>query len=271
MKWAVAAAIAVATVARADAAPPKVIVLPLDGDAPPAVRDALAGELADAARAVRSDVGAGTTTFRESAAAVGCDPAVPACATTVLATLGVDEIVYGTATAAGATTHVQIARVTRDQRRDQAFDVATGDAPDGRIRALFGALVTTTTTTTRTPPPPPPPPAGTAFFDARDRKLGFAFVASGALAVVIGLAVWATESSLQTQIDNAPNATLDDIEALRALEDHANNYAWGGNALVVLGLAAGGVGAYYLWSDHRARATLAPVDRGAAVVVEGTW
>ena len=261
MKWLAIAVLAVAV--PAFAAPTKVVVLPLDGDAPAALRQSLASELATTAHD-DGDVTIGTTTFRETAAAVGCDPDDDACATTVVATLGVDEIVYGTATADGATTHVRIARVTRDHRAARAFDMP-GDT-DAELRALFGGNAAV-------PPPSAPAPARPAgsFFDTRDRTLGVALAAGGGLAVVIGIALWASENSLQSQINNAPNATLADVQALVALESRANNDAWAGNVLFVLGLAAGGVGGYFLWRDHRARATVAPAEHGVALVVEGQW
>jgi hypothetical protein len=261
VRWLAIAVLAIA--APALAAPARVVVLPLDGDAPSALRQSLASDLATAARD-DGDVTVGTTTFRESAAAIGCDPDDDACATTVVATLGVDEIVYGAATADGATTHVRIARVTRDQRAARAFDVP-GDT-SAELRALFGGNAPT-------PPPPVVAPArpGGSFFDTRDRTVGFALAAGGGIAIVIGIALWASENSLQSQIDNAPNATLIDVQALVALESRASNDAWAGNVLFVLGLAAGGVGGYLLWRDHRARTTVAPTDHGVALVVEGQW
>ncbi len=261
MKWLAIAILAVAV--PAFAAPTKVIVLPLDGDALAALRQSLASDLATAAHD-DGDVTIGTTTFRETAAAVGCDPDDDACATTVVATLGVDEIVYGTATADGATTHVRIARVTRDHRAARAFDVP-GDA-NAELHALFGG-------NTAVPPPPalvPASPTG-SFFDTRDRTVGLALAAGGGLAIVIGVALWASENSLQSQINNAPNATLGDVQALVALESRANDEAWAGNVLVVLGIAAGGVGGYLLWRDHRAHATVAPTEHGMALVVAGQW
>ena len=52
-----------------------------------------------------------------------------------------------------------------------------------------------------------------------------------------------------------------------------SGYALAGNILFVAGLAAGGAGAYFLWRDHKSRATIvpAPSEHGAAVVVRGTW
>src|SRR5258706_13023263 len=58
----------------------KVIVLTLDGDADPALRTRLQQSVVKAARANGDGVTIGNTTFAETAAAAGCDPATPACA-----------------------------------------------------------------------------------------------------------------------------------------------------------------------------------------------
>ncbi|MEO8552727.1 MAG: hypothetical protein ABI678_22270, partial [Kofleriaceae bacterium] len=143
-----------------------------------------------------------------------------------------------------------------------------------QLRVLDGAAPPPTAERSATSAPPvEPTPAGDSFFATRERKLGFGCAAAGGLVLLIGLALWSSESSVQTQIDNAPTNTPAQIQALLALEDKANGYAWEGNVLVVVGLAAGSVGAYYLWQDHQLRATVTPVahDTGAAVVIGGTW
>jgi hypothetical protein len=260
VKWLAVAILAAA--APVAAAPAKVIVLPLDGDAPADARTALAGELATAARH-DGNVTTGTTTYRETAAAVGCDPDDAACATTVLSTLGVDEVIYGSATAAGGNLHVRIARVTLAQRSDRTFDVAQGTSAGPELAPLFGEPAAHALRA--------PAASGGGFFDTRDRTLGVAFAAGGGVALLIGLVLWAAEHDTQNQIDAAPDATLADVQGLVALEQHASNEAWAGNVMVVLGLAAGGVGGYFLWRDHKARATVAPTEHGVALVVEGAW
>src|SRR5436189_2546563 len=92
--------VVLALVATAEAGPRKVVVLPIDGNAPAAQRTKLDATLAKLARKT-GDVTIGDVTFNETAAAVGCTPDAPGCAANVLTTLGVDEIVYGTATTEG--------------------------------------------------------------------------------------------------------------------------------------------------------------------------
>jgi hypothetical protein len=262
----------------------KVIVLPLGGDADDATRNQLTQQVVRLARANGGTVTTGTTTFAETAAAVGCDPAAPACGDTVIGTLNVDEVVFGTATTSGGQTTVAVSRLGRGGlRKDQTVTVDSADKAEGELRPLFGGVASAPGSGT--------PTVGigsagsdlagsgsgvepTSFFDTRERKLGVGFLAGGGIAMIIGFALWASESSLQAQIDSAPNQTSANIAALRALEDRASNYAWSGNALVFVGLAAAGIGAYYLWTDHKARAsaTVVPAgETGATIVVGGRW
>jgi hypothetical protein len=283
------------------AAPHRVTVLPIDGDADPALRKQLGVVVMQLAKIGGGAITAGDTTFVDVATAVGCDPHTPACADTVLSTLGVDEIVYGSAFSGGGQTTAVISRVAKGQpRRDQTVSISAGakaDSAEPTLRPLFDLPSTPTPTPTvltpavsagsgsdaadtgsgnATPvaaPAAPPSPPGDDFFSTRERKIGFGCVAGGALVLVIGLALWASESGQQTQIDNAPTNSPDDIKNLLALEDRASSYAWEGNIAVVLGLAAVGVGTYYLVKDHQMRATVTPIDHGtgAAVLLGGRW
>ena len=260
----------------ASAAPIKVMVLPLDGDAPEAQRQALAAQLASDAQH-DGDVTSGTTTYRETAAAAGCNPDDAACATTVLTTLGVDEVVYGSATVDGATTHVKVTRVTRDQHTERSFDITPRDAAgsgsgsatsNGTGSASIGNDATQMQTLFAPPQSEQPAPTTAA---RRDRTIGIAMVAGGGLAIVIGVALWISEHGVQGQIDGAPDATLGDVQSLVALESSASDQAVAGNVLVIVGAAVAGVGGYFLWRDHEAHVAVAPVDHGAAVTFGGRW
>ncbi|HEX7702288.1 MAG TPA: hypothetical protein VF403_16230 [Kofleriaceae bacterium] len=284
--------------ALAFAAPHRVTVLPIDGDADPALRKQLGGVVMQLAKTSGGTITAGDTTFADVATAVGCDPHTPACADTVLSTLGVDEIVYGSAFVGGGQTTVVVSRVEKGQpRRDQTVSITAGakaDSAEPTLRPLFdlpgtptptpepvgsaGSVSDATDTGSGSAEPAAvaataPSPPGDEFFATRERKIGFGFVAGGALVLVIGFALWASESSQQSQINDAPTNSSADIKNLLALEDRASSYAWEGNIAVVLGLAAGGVGTYYLVKDHQMRATVTPIDHGtgAAVLLGGRW
>jgi hypothetical protein len=113
-------------VAAAD--PHRVIVLPLDGNADPAVRTKLSASLEKLAHQIDGTVTTGDTTFAETAAAVGCDATAPGCADTVMTTLSVDEIVYGTATTTNGQTTVVVRRATKGSSPKEA--TVASDAPD---------------------------------------------------------------------------------------------------------------------------------------------
>ena len=292
----------------------RVVVLPIDGDADPALRKQLTAVVVALAKGEGGDVSTGDTTFAESAAALGCDPHAPACVEEVRAGLNVDEIVFGSAFTGGGQTTAVVSKAVKGQpQKDQTVSIAAhqkADTAEPALRPLFGGAAAT-------PPKPgsgsgsatepaagsgsaagsasavgsaatPEPGVGSGssaepaassseprdtFFSTPERKLGFGLAAGGGLVFVIGLALWSSESGLQSQINSSPANTSAQITALRDLEDRASTKAWEGNVLVVIGLAAAGVGAYYLIKDHQMRATVAPVDHGggAAVVLGGRW
>jgi hypothetical protein len=260
-----------ATAGRASAAPHKVFVLPLDGDADPALRGKLADDIRELARAGGDDVAAGDATFADTAAAVGCAPADASCAGKVVATLGVDELVWGTATTKdGATTVVVHSAGKQTPTRSVSATLQPGEGAERArpvIAPFFGQPVPNDA-------PAQPQPAETPGERKNQHWLGLSLAVGGGVLLVVAIVMWGVEKDQQGQIDNAPTRTLADLQSLNALENRAASYAVAGNVLFVLGLAAGGAGAYFLWRDHRRRgATIAPapIDHGAAVVVGGRW
>jgi hypothetical protein len=290
----------------------KVLVLPIDGDADPALRKQLTSLVVSLARSEGGDVTTGDTTFAETAAAIGCDPHAPACSEQVRAGLNVDEIVFGSAFSGGGQTTAVISKAEKGQpRRDQTLSIGAhqkADSAEATLLPMFGG-----------PAQEPKPEAGSAsgsgsasepgsgsgsgsgsdiatgsgagstvvanaephstFLSTRDSQLGFGLVAGGGLAFLLGLALWSSESGLQDQINSAPNNTSAQIASLRDLEDRASTKAWEGNFLVFAGLAAAGIGTYYLIKDHEVHATVTPIGpvtpgdhaAGAAVVLGGRW
>lgn len=133
------------------AAPRKVLVLPLDGNAEPALRGRINSTLQRLARRLPGEVSIGDATYGETAAAVGCDPAAPTCADAILTTLGVDELIFGTVSPSGTQTTVVIRRVKAGSPAQTSRATLVGDEPpdqvDGAIGALIGITVTPATTT----------------------------------------------------------------------------------------------------------------------------
>jgi hypothetical protein len=280
----------VAAAAIVSAGPRKVIVLPLDGNADAATKAKLNDLVQDLARSVPGDVTHGDTTFDETAVALGCDPKRNACIDNVLETLAVDEIVWGTATTADGHTTIVVRRATKGSpAHEQTAIIAATDEPatsETQLAPLFGVTSVVPPPDTAvgsasaalaagsavpSPPPPAPPPAPWS----QRKKLGVGLAVSGGALVIVGLAMWASESSVQSDIDEAPNRTAEDIQHLEDLEGKANRYAWGGNIAMLLGLGAGGYGAYLLWQGHREATTLTPAPppsgTGMTFVLRGRW
>jgi hypothetical protein len=264
----------------------KILVLPLDGNAPEAQRTKLNESVAKLSKdKLGGEVTVGDTTFEETAAAVGCDPALPACAETVRTTLQVDELVYGSAkTDAGSTTVIVTRASAGTEPKSQISTISETDSGE-QAEANLGPLFTTSEGSGSQALGSGSDGSGSAaarprpqsnFFDTRERKLGVAFGAGGVIALVIGVSLWSSAGGLQDLIDGAPDETVAQIQALEDLEDRAGSKALWGNVFFVVGLAAAGVGGYFLWKDHTNRnATVAPVPTedgtGMTLVLGGRW
>lgn len=261
--------------ASAAAAPRRVLVLPLDGNAEPALRAKLNLTVQKLARSTSDDVSLGDTTFSETAAAVGCDPASPACAETVRTTLGVDELVWGTTTWTDGQTHLVVNRlVAKEPARSGSVLLAPQDSPEKADAALAPLFDGTATVPDVIEPPPPPIEPVTPPYDNRKRNKGIIFAAGGGLALVIGLALWSNKSSVQQDIDDAPTDDPADFARLEELESRAFKYAMIGNVMVLTGLAVGGYGGWIIYQDrNERRLTVTPqiTPTAAGVAVGGTW
>ncbi len=269
----------IALLTNAVAGPRKVLVLPLDGDAPAAQKAQLDESIVKMAKAkVDGDVTIGDTTFAETAAAVGCDPSTPACAETVRTTLGVDEVIYGKATTANGSTTVWLYRVTAGSvptaRTAVIAETDSGDRAEPVLEPTFGTTATAPTTTgteaggvTATADSPR---SSKSFFDSKDRKVGVGLAGGGVIVLVIGFSFWNSASDLDGQIDDAPRNTLPQLMALHDLEDRAGTKALWGNILVGVGVGVAATGAWFLYRDHQTRRgviTPAPVEAGTGMTL----
>lgn len=266
------------------AGPRKVLVLPLDGDAPIEQKSQLNDSVVRMAKdKIDGDITIGDTTFAETAAAVGCDPQAADCVETVRSTLDVDELVYGTAETRDGSTTVTVHRATASTPVATHVSVIaeddSGDKAEPALQAAFGGAPPAGSEEPASPAEQPVaerPKQTRNFFDTRERKLGFGLAVSGGIALVVGLSLWSSKGDLQDQIDNHRNRTLEDLQELAALEDRAGSKALWGNIMVAAGLGLGGAGAYFLYKDHKNRSatvTPAPVEAGTGMtlVVRGRW
>jgi hypothetical protein len=283
-------------------APHKVLVLPVDGNADAATRAKLTAHIVRLAKGLDGEVGTAEATFADTALAVGCDPRAPRCSDEVIATLAVDELVWGTATKDGGQTRVIVRRASRGSAaREVSTTVAPGEPSeriDARLAPVFAASAAAAPPSrapesdVARPAPPgldaaapsPAAPAAAALApapaapppteDHRDRNLGIALAATGGVSLVLGISLLASYASLQNQIDNHPTHNRADFDDLTALEDRAASYAVAGDIAIVVGLAAGGLGTYYLVRNHRRhRMAVAPVPLahgvGVTLIISG--
>lgn len=293
---------AMAVVAPAAAAPRRILVLPVEGTAAEATRARLTARILRLARALEGQVSVAEATFSDTALAIGCRPQAPGCTDEVIATLGVDELIWGTATGDGAQTRLVVRHAAKGAASREAWATIAADDPADKIDPSISPLLLarrgraepaptstagperaaepTAAEPTRASEPragiteperePAPGPAGPS--DRRDRNLGIAFAAGGGVSLGLGIALWASYASMQRTIDGHPTRTVADFEALRALEDRAATRAIAGDLMVALGLAAGGLGAYYLYRSHRPHRVAvspAPIGNGGGLAV--TW
>lgn len=270
----------------AAAAPKRVMVLPIDGAADPAARarfDAIVRELTKAS--THAEPTAGQTSFADTAAAVGCDPATPKCADEVIATLAVDELVWGTATpSAYNRTTLVVSRAHPHAPPERETVTVEPDEPIERTRAalapMFGVPAVEPAPPAPAPPAPQPPiataPAAAPAADTDDQHLLYlAAAGGGGLLFLIGVVLWATEDGVQADIDKHATSTVADFQDLQRLEDRASHLAIAGDLLVLGGLALGGWAGWELYK-HRDRAvTVAPAANPATgtvgLILGGRW
>lgn len=295
MKSLVIAVIAVgAIVARAApaAASHKILVLPVEGTADAATRSRLTADIARLARSLDGQVASGSATFADTALAVGCDPRATSCSDEVMATLGVDELVWGTANRDRGQIRLVVRRAARGTAvREVSTTFASGE-PGDRITAGITPLFAPPGAEPAPSPAPaaPPPPAAAAaeappgatvetgpplaaapgpVGDHRDRTLSIALAAAGGGSLVLGLALWVSYASVQSSIDHHATRTLGDFQDLTSLEGRASTYAIAGDVFVFAGLAAGGIGGYLIYRDHKQQAVVvapAPVAGGGVMI-----
>ncbi|HEX4417145.1 MAG TPA: hypothetical protein VH165_04555 [Kofleriaceae bacterium] len=299
---AVAVAVAVSAPTVAGTAPHKVLVLPAEGTADAATRGKLTAQIARLARRLDGTIATGDATFSDTALAVGCAPEASGCSDEVMATLGVDELVWATATRDAGQIRLIVRRAargtaTREQVLTVSAGAATADRLDGELGPLFAPppseppIASPGATPNPAGPRPPAiggaagtepaaPAAGAASASPataleadhgrNDHNTALGIAIGGAVAAGVGIALWTSYSGLQDQIDHHPNRTSDEINDLISLENRAQTYAISGDVLVIAGLAAGGLAAYYLLRDHHAHAVAiapAPVAHGGGLTL----
>ena len=256
--------------APADAPPATastVMVLPIDGDADPAVRLKLTSSIEAIVKTSNANMKAGTTTLGETATALGCDPTTPECAENVRTTLSVDVLIYGSATNKDGAVELVIRKKEKDKAPEEVTTTVTsipvGPEPanlGGDVEKLLGGTTPAVTCPDDALPGPdgkcpekvttPEQPKKKA---RPERVIGISVLVGAGVLMIAGLTQWNEKSKKQDQIDAAPTDTLQQIQALEQLEDEAGKKALYGNLLVLGALGATAVGVWFLYKDRKAQ------------------
>ena len=279
----IAILVGLALTSSALASPRKVLVLPLDGDVDPGLRAKYSASVQRLARSLGGQVTPGDVTFTDTATAIGCDPKAPRCAEDVRATLGVDELIYGTVTKQDDKVVLVVRRTAKGKpRREVSTTLAATDSADRAEPGLQPLFRDSGGSTGRddvvvdpkdpkdpkhdTPPPPRTP--------VRKTVIGYAAIGGGATLLLISLAMWSSASGLKDDIASHPVDDYNDFVQLRALEDKARTRAWTGNVVFLAALAVGGYGGWTLYRARKAQSTVIvpePVPSGAALTLRGVF
>lgn len=253
----------------------KVLVLRFDGSDAAHAQSAVVAELSRSGH----DVASGDTSFDDSAMLIGCDASSEPCAREILSTLSVDEIVYGSMHPDGVIV-VQRISLSRPPRKAEVV-IRPGQSLEAALapvmRKLFDDRSVDLTATLPTNLP------STAFDGNGDNRPGpvrshrasvIAWSASGAL-VIAGLMFWVHASSLQDDIDVAPDTSTNERLALADLQRRAATASDRGTVMVGAGAVVAGLGTYFWIRNHRRiasprtaiRPTIVPGGVGVVVTI----
>lgn len=289
---ATATLLALAVSAWAPLASAKVLVLAFRGPNASKVQAAVVAALEAGGR----DADAGDTSFEDAAMLIGCNPQSDACAAEVASTMAADELVFGTTSKSGEIALVRAGggapRRTAKVRPEPGASLEAAVAP--AVRDLYdrapadepgdepASAGTTSTASAETAPEataaalPLDVAARTSSGGSTSRRAWIAWGAAGA-STTAGLLLWLRASSLQDDIDAAPDDTAAELAELDDLRSRADSAAMWGNMLMVAGVGLAGLGTYYWARDHRVaekpRAALAPAlfhhGGGVVLTIEG--
>ena len=275
--------------AQAEDLDPRVLILPVEGDAPRSLGDlgsAVADAMARGAARITPTVARATASLADTAVIVGCEPEEGACLDAVAAALNVDQLLIATMAPSGEDATVDVTALTREAepvRRSFTIRVASRDADLAAIEEATPEMLEAGEARKREPKiievvkppqdpepdPVPPPPEG------RRSVTPLVIAGAGGALVVAGGVFWGLAASTQGQIDDAPTDSAADLDRLVTLEDQARQRALIGNVLVIGGAVVAAAGAtWYLLDRRRERPVHAAplvVPGGGGVAIGGTW
>jgi len=276
VKRALACLLLVATTQTAFA--DKVLIMKAEGGADAKIRTRVDTTISKLAAAGTDATSPGEITYTEAAAMVGCAPEEASCRDEVIGMLAVDEIVIVTVTPKSGGFDVQVRRAGKAGAAREASTLAATEQLDrlDAIAPLFGAqplpgAATDPTSTNPTeglpdvgqvgpgatlePTPVPMPMVDRGPQNPHpNRRLHIAGMVTGGVILTLGFISWASAAGVADEIKAYPLNTLEDINAVKALEEEGDGLAGFGNFCFVAGLALGGVSTYfYLRGRSRSR------------------
>ncbi len=273
---AIAMLIAATGVARADA----VRVFPLSGAPEQLTGAKLTTTLSDAIHAKVANV-----PLEDAAGLLECLPKNDACLVSVAKSLQADRLVFGTIEPGDDDNALRVTLtrfdVAGNKREQHTFEIS-GDTPDelgdnlvAAAGPMFGLARQDPIVIEEDDHPPPPETPGAHEGGGKISTATYVIGGAGLAAVGAGVGFLLSAQSLRTTIDNAPTATVQDLQHLKELEDAGVLRTRIGDVLVVAGgvaLAYGVVrGVMEKRSSESRPGSLSiqpvPIDGGAAIVV----
>jgi hypothetical protein len=245
-----------------------VLVLQFSGEATGGFADAprIFGEtMAEVVRATGAEVNQSTRDDVISLA--GCAEPSDQCLREALGMLEVAKAVTGEVSPAAGGVAIELREVTADaepRTRTVVLRGASTAAVQAGFRAEAEAFLadqpspSESAAATEEQAPPVAPPVvsqpddrGAGFSAGRVEPYAWAVAGSGAGMVLVGSLLLFAAEGKQSEVDDAPTDTVEDLEQLVELEQSGRRYARWGNAFVVVGAIAAVTGAVLIFKQGR--------------------
>jgi hypothetical protein len=265
-----------------DEAPAQVLVIPLTGeldgdlaDAPESFTELVANALAERG----SDVVTAKAQGSDISGIAGCSAESSDCFREVAETIGVQAVVFGSVrTDDDGKTIVTLTHVGLEtDLRSRDFDVesTTTDDASEELRPKIDDFLANRPVETDEPVEPPPvvepepAPESPGFDFGRVKTHSWATLGGGAAAMVLGAIFYSVASSKQSEVDEAPTETGEDIQRLMDLESSGKRYTTLGNVFMIGGGIAAVVGGVLVVMQARSKPTERPTAIGVAPTAAG--
>ena len=249
----------------------KVIVVPLGGTVPN-VSSSVTAKMSEHVLSAMKDAGANARMAQSSLEDLlmlnGCTFEQDACLRNVAGTLGVDAMFVGEISGTDdSDTHLTLRRIPRKGDADTHEIALTATDEDALVEELakeVGELYPPPAPAPVDPPPEekrddiitPPPVGGEnggGFSLGNVKTYTWVVTGAGVMAAAAGGVFLISASGKQSDIDDHPTTTLDDLKALQELEDDARTQFLVGDVLLIAGAVTAAVGVGLIVVQGRGR------------------